>query len=117
MDGEINLMNFEQMQKARLAAEADFQRRAQEEERRQHIAVRTWLSPANAITYQERYLSICEDHPATGRWLLEHDRMREWLHDHSHSSVLWINGIPGAGSLPSSLCAIICRCSIFLTTR
>jgi hypothetical protein len=92
-------MNFEQMQEARMAAEADFQRRRQEEERRGRMAVRSWLSAANTDADQERYTEFRKDYPGSGHWLLADGRMRDWF-DGSSASVLWINGIPGAGSLP-----------------
>jgi hypothetical protein len=86
------------MEMGRAAAEADFQRRGEEERRYRHITVRNWLSAASVEIDQERGVNARKQNLASGRWLLENNQMKGWLNPEMCSApLLWVNGIPGAG--------------------
>jgi len=102
IESQANLLEFEQlfqeMEKARTTAEAEYQRRAIEEERYRRIAVRHWLSAANVDDDQERGVIARKDCPGSGRWLLGHNCMQAWFNvEFCATPLLWLNGIPGAG--------------------
>ncbi|KAK6860606.1 hypothetical protein PG995_004242 [Apiospora arundinis] len=61
--------------------------------------VLNWLRPTNVNVDQAALVEARADYPGTGEWLLENPLFREWF-DPRHPSIpslLWINGIPGAG--------------------
>ena len=102
VESQANLLEFEQlfreMEKARTAAEADYQCRTIEEERHRRITVRNWLSAASVDTDQEKGVNARKDCPGSGRWLLEHNCMQAWFNmEFCATPLLWLSGIPGAG--------------------
>ncbi len=102
VESQANLVEFEQlfhqMEMGRAAAEADFKRRNEEEERHRRITVRNWLSAANTDVDQERGVTTRKQNPESGRWLLENNLLQSWFSpDLCSVPLLWINGIPGAG--------------------
>jgi hypothetical protein len=102
VESQANLVEFEQlfhqMEMGRAAAEADFQRRNEEEQRHRRITVRNWLSAACTDVDQEKGVTTREQSPGSGRWILQNSRIQGWFNQElSSTSLLWINGIPGAG--------------------
>ncbi|KAK5630889.1 hypothetical protein RRF57_006604 [Xylaria bambusicola] len=58
------------------------------------IKLLEWISP---ILYQQHHNRVKDDRiSGTCEWLLEHDRFREW-EDSNLSTILWLQGSPGAG--------------------
>lgn len=80
---------------------------------RKYRDVLNWFSAANS-TIQDHYLfrSIRSQHAGSGDWILKDERVQNWMKfDIAVSSVLWLNGIPGAGMpkfLPPLLKSIDC---------
>jgi hypothetical protein len=66
---------------------------------RKYCDVLNWFSAANS-TIQDHHLfqSIRSQHAGSGDWILKDERVQNWMKfDIAVSSVLWLNGIPGAG--------------------
>jgi hypothetical protein len=104
VESQANLVEFEQlfhqMEMGRAAAEADFQRRKEEDGRNRRITVRNWLSAASTDVDQDRGVSSRSLNPDSGRWLLRNNQVQGWFSPELCSeSLLWIHGIPGAGKL------------------
>jgi hypothetical protein len=98
VESQANLSQFEEFQRARTAAEAEFRNLQDAEQSHRRIAVRDWLSAANTDIDQEKGANIRSDYPDTGRWLLVHHHMQAWLDpEFCATPLLWLNGIPGAG--------------------
>ncbi|RSL89343.1 hypothetical protein CEP51_001245 [Fusarium floridanum] len=73
---------------------------AETEERQLHrrLAVYSWLRATNPDNDQDRFSKIREDHPGTGRWLLNNQFFKEWF-DPRYPTIpplLWLKGLPGA---------------------
>jgi hypothetical protein len=102
VESQANLLEFEQlfhqMEMGRAAAEAEFQRHKEEEERKRRIAVQNWLSAVSTDVDQERGVTTRKQNPGSGRWLIENNHIRNWFNPELCSApLLWINGRPGAG--------------------
>jgi hypothetical protein len=98
VEGQANLAQFEEFQRARVTAEAEFRNLQDAEQRHRRITVRDWLSAANTDIDQEKGANVRSDYPNTGRWLLANHHMQAWLNPEFCSTpLLWLNGIPGAG--------------------
>jgi hypothetical protein len=101
VESQATLIQFDQFEQARITQEKEFQIMRQNEEKRQTIAVRDWLSAANTEADQENYGEIRAQYPGTGYWLLQRRHVQAWLDPNSPSTpLLWLNGIPGAGEYP-----------------
>ena len=99
VESQASLLHFDEFQRARTAAEAEVRRIRAEEEKQRQVAVRTWLSAASTEVDQENYASIRAEYPDTGRWLLNQTYVQAWCDPDSTSTpLLWMKGIPGAGS-------------------
>lgn len=104
VESQANLIEFEQifqeLEKQRAAAEAEFESRRTQEERQRRIAVWGWLSAARTESDQEKGVDIRKEDPSSGRWLLRNSHMQGWLHPEFCSvPLLCVYGIPGAGEL------------------
>ena len=104
VESQANLAQFEELfqelQRARINSEAEFQSLKDGEKSHQLNTVQTWLSAASTNVDQETYASKRKKYPTSGRWLLGDSRMRAWLDPEACATpLLWVNGIPGAGSV------------------
>ncbi|KAH7333141.1 hypothetical protein BKA65DRAFT_40515 [Rhexocercosporidium sp. MPI-PUGE-AT-0058] len=73
------------------------QERKQAEERSKYLQVLEWFSAARSIQQDHNTFLRARSH-GTGDWILKEEKVRNWLEvDVPESSILWINGIPGAG--------------------
>ncbi|KAF2736998.1 C2H2 domain-containing protein [Polyplosphaeria fusca] len=71
-----------------------------EEERSKKIkAIKEWLATGSqAAVDHERFLAVRQKYPNTGRWILKHETIDNWMHaDVPATPLVWMNGIPGAG--------------------
>ncbi|KAL2849960.1 hypothetical protein BJX68DRAFT_275805 [Aspergillus pseudodeflectus] len=76
--------------------------KSQEEERKEarYSEVKDWIAGAETET---KHNAICNDrnrYPGSGAWILDNDKVKDWLSpdsDQSVSSILWIHGRPGTG--------------------
>jgi hypothetical protein len=105
VEKEATLLEIEAAQAMRAAAETQFEKQAEQEEKLQRIAVTAWLDGAKSHLDQDNAKAEREAFPESGRWLLSRPQMKAWLDlSSAHKTLLWIRGIPGAGEYP------ICRC-------
>ncbi|KAL5330616.1 hypothetical protein ACEPPN_000135 [Leptodophora sp. 'Broadleaf-Isolate-01'] len=71
--------------------------RQQAEERSKYLQVLEWFSAARSTQEDHEEFRRARSQ-GTGDWILKEEKVRNWLEvDVPESSILWINGIPGAG--------------------
>ena len=101
IESQASLAEYEQSKAARLIAQNSFEDVAKAEKLRRFLAVTEKMHPANTLTDHEGVLETREEYPESGRWILRHPCLRNWM-DFTHPNIplLWVNGIPGAGILP-----------------
>ena len=76
--------------------------RRSEDERRQknYKEALEWISGADTNLDHESACTARREYPGSGRWILKHSKLQNWKEaDAPVSSILWLNGIPGAGKL------------------
>lgn len=103
VESQANLIEFEQLfqelQRQRVAAEAEFKHGRAEEKRQRRIVVRNWFSAAGTDSDQVKGLETRKAYPGSGCWLLKNNLMQAWINPEFCSiPLLWVNGIPGAGT-------------------
>jgi hypothetical protein len=77
-----------------------------EEERGKKVkAIKEWLATGSqAAIDHERFLDVRKQYLSTGRWILKHELIANWLHaDVPATPLIWMNGIPGAGVFLQSI--------------
>lgn len=101
IESQANILQIQQSQAARAAADQDFQRVFLGQRREQYLATQNWLSAVNMKEIHEGFSNLRREYPSTGQWILKHESIKLWLDpDSSAVSPVWINGIPGAGEIP-----------------
>jgi hypothetical protein len=68
-----------------------------------------WLATeSRAQVDHENFLAVRNEYPNTGRWILKHESISNWLTaDVPNTPMLWLTGIPGAGE-PETLITLRC---------
>ncbi len=90
---------FEAIQSVRAVQAEQLKQQKEEASRQRQARVRSWLSAEDMKLEHEHYTEVRRGFPGTGRWILEKRLVKRWLElDDSHSSLLWLTGIPGAGT-------------------
>jgi hypothetical protein len=96
---QASLSEFQTAKQARIRAGLEF--KAAEEQRavwRKHHVL-SWLNAPDTSVSQEAGVNARRGRPNTGRWLLQRDIYRVWSNPNSSAAqLIWINGIPGAGT-------------------
>jgi hypothetical protein len=78
-------------------------KKKEEDERdRKQLAVLTWFSAApSTASDHDIFRETRTASAGSGQWILKNEKVQNWREmDTPVSSVLWVNGIPGAGMLP-----------------
>ena len=95
-------MEYEQAKAARVIAQSSFEDAAKAERLRRLLAVTEKINPPSTLRDHEAFTELRQEYPASGRWILQHRFFRNWKDFRfPHTDLLWINGIPGAGIVPS----------------
>ena len=84
-----------------MIAQSSFEDAAKAERLRRLLAVIEKINAPSTLADHEAFTELRQEYPASGRWILQHPFFRNWK-DFTcpHADLLWINGIPGAGTLP-----------------
>jgi hypothetical protein len=78
-------------------------RKTEEEERdRKYLKVLDWFSAAQSTKQDhETFRKTRSPYTGSGQWILKHGKVQDWREmDTPPTSMLWMNGIPGAGMRP-----------------
>lgn len=75
------------------------------EQQNKHNALIEWFSmPPGSSSDHQRFCETRSDSGITGSWILKNEKLRNWTEeDPPSSSILWVNGKPGAGMAIISL--------------
>lgn len=100
VESQANVLDIRASQAARELAEKAFHDQDVARKDYQRLAIRDWIPARNVKLDHEAYVGTRALYPNTGLWILEKTAIAAW-HDKQHSSgsLVWINGIPGAGKL------------------
>jgi hypothetical protein len=93
-----SLTEFIRLQDLRISARIAFQRARRAEEDRRRDIVQQWLGGIDSWTRHQD--AVKARHVGTGNWLLADERFKQWSNlNHCVDPLLWLKGMPGAGSL------------------
>jgi hypothetical protein len=75
------------------------EKEAKYEEDKKYLTVLEWFSGADStVLDHDTFRGIRSQYAGSGDWILKDEKVQNWMEpDTPESSVLWINGIPGAG--------------------
>ena len=60
--------------------------------------VMAWfVATQNTLLDHDRFGDTRNQYPGTGQWILKDEKIQKWMEDMPDSSILWLNGKPGAG--------------------
>jgi hypothetical protein len=107
ISSEVTLANILDSQEARAEAMAKYKRDEEFQQRQDLATVRQLLSPKLYDEELERFQKLRS--PNSGKWIESDDTFNSWFSSGNTSErVLWVEGIPGAGScfLGSCFCMI-----------
>jgi hypothetical protein len=94
---------FIQLHGERLKTIEDFRKHQEDESRDKVFTVLDWLSPANQSNRHDEIHEQNQRFPNTTSWLFDNFVWREWITERqAKSNVLWVTGIPGAGTFLNS---------------
>jgi len=82
-------------------------KRKEEEDRDvKYRKILTWFSAAGSTAQDhDDWRAVRNDSAGNGQWILQNNEVKNWRElDPPASSILWINGIPGAGITPLFCC-------------
>lgn len=109
IESRVAIVQYEEIQKLveeirnlTKTAEAELKERKTKDLMQKRQAVNAWLSPPKMQSIHERHVAVRSQDPEAGRWLLEKSLFQQWLDPvYCVTTVLWLNGKPGAGDVTS----------------
>lgn len=85
-----------------MAAQTSFEEIARAERPRRLLSVTEKIHPPSTLTDHEGAVEKRLEYLESGKWILGDPFLRGWMDlTRSNIPVLWVNGIPGAGILPT----------------
>lgn len=73
------------------------EKQQEEEQWKKYVEILEWFSASKSTEADHAIFQEARS-PETGEWILEDEKVQNWLElDVPQSSIIWINGIPGAG--------------------
>jgi hypothetical protein len=71
----------------------------EDQSQRKYTEVMEWISGAKTtIGDHDSFCDTRLEYPGSGDWILKNEKVQNWKEaDTPVSSILWLNGIPGAG--------------------
>lgn len=104
IESQASIAEFEEIQKVREVAHIEFRNARELDVDRRYSKVLQWLSPASLEAVQEDCEKARSEYSGTGQWLLRDERSQRWFdRDFCSNPLLWLSGIPGAGSTPEDI--------------
>ncbi|KAH8586783.1 C2H2 domain-containing protein [Bisporella sp. PMI_857] len=93
------LAHIKQYEQDRLEKWEQLKKQEQNEKDRKYLAILDWFSAAQSTTADhETFREIRTPYAGSGSWILKHEKIQNWKEmDTPVSSIMWMNGIPGAG--------------------
>jgi hypothetical protein len=92
------LRRIQQYEKDTLETWRKLESLEQSEREKKYIKALEWISGAQSLQDHEAFQSTRSEYPGSGDWILKHENVYNWKDvDTPINSMLWLNGIPGAG--------------------
>ena len=98
-DNQATLFLIQKYQEDRSKVFDQLKKQQEEESLKKYLEVIDWIAAAETIKLDhESFCSIRSEYRGSGEWILKHEKVQNWKEaDTPVSSILWLNGIPGAG--------------------
>lgn len=102
LESQANLLHIQQYRADRLAMLDRLDSMEETQSQKKFTDVMGWVLRAETkLDTKLDHHSACEarsEYPESGRWILKNPELQNWKEaDTPVSSILWLNGIPGAG--------------------
>lgn len=76
----------------------EFERIEKAESQKKYLAVMEWTTCSKNMADHKSFGETRRDYLGSANWILSHDKVQNWIGNTTPvSSILWMNGIPGAG--------------------
>ena len=100
VDNQAVLGHIQQYEQDRKRNIEDRERQEESEMHKKYLEVLQWFSAVDTTkSDQEVFTRTRQEYPGSGDWILKNEKIRNWLEDDTPtSSILWLNGKPGAGN-------------------
>jgi hypothetical protein len=100
IESQATLLHIRLYQSDRLTLLYRLDRLEEEERQKKYVAVMEWVSGAQTKLDHDSACDTRSECPESGRWILKNPDLENWKDASTPvSSILWLNGIPGAGML------------------
>lgn len=101
-DSQAIFNHIQQYEQDRIRNIENRERQEESEAQKKYLEVLQWFSAADTtMSDQEEFTRIRREYPGSGDWILKKEKIRNWQEDDTPtSSILWLNGKPGAGNSP-----------------
>lgn len=97
---QANLLHVQQYQRDRTMMLQHLGKLEETNRQERYMSILKWISAAPTKLDHESACETRRAYPGTARWILQNSDLRNWKEaDTPLSSILWLHGIPGAGSL------------------
>jgi hypothetical protein len=105
LDSQAMLRHIQQYEEDRKKNDEVRERQEESEMDRKYREVLQWFSAADSTKDdQDKFTSTRREFPGSGDWILKKEKVRNWQDaDTPTSSILWLNGKPGAGNSATKL--------------
>lgn len=102
-DSQKTLLHIQQYEQDRSDNLIRYKQQEEAERNKNFCTVLEWIAAAHTTKHDhDLYCSTRREYRRSGEWILRDERVQNWKEcDIPISSVLWLNGIPGAGKLIS----------------
>jgi hypothetical protein len=99
VDGQATLRHIQRYEQDRSEKFVLLKKQEADEMHKKYLAVLEWFSAAQStVLDHHNFRDIRNKYAGSGDWILKNEKVQDWMeHDTPVSSVLWLNGIPGAG--------------------
>lgn len=97
---EANLLHIRQYEGDRLQMLRQLDTLEEAQGKEKYKTVMEWISGAETRLDHDSACQEWNEHPGSGRWILENPELERWKDAEPSmlaSSILWLKGIPGAG--------------------
>lgn len=100
IESQANLLHIQQYQQDRSNMLDALNRIEAAELQKKYVAVMEWVSGAQTKLDHDSACEARSEFPESGSWILKKPELEDWKEaEIPMKSVLWLNGIPGAGML------------------
>ena len=109
VDSQTTLCHIQRYEQDRLEKLMLLKKQEAAEMHKKYLAVLEWFSAAQStVLDHHNFCDIRNKYAGSGDWILKTEKVQDWIeHDTPISSILWLNGIPGAGMLKFLLCFLL----------